>query len=61
MSETLIELLAKCCNKKRLAKFPSEFSKISKNTFIQKTSGGLFLLLASQNQSPEVFYEKRCS
>ena len=41
--------------------FSCEFSKISKNPFLQNTSGRLPLLLAFQKQPPEMFYEKRCS
>ena len=40
--------------------FSCEFSKISKNTFLQNTSGRLLLLLAFQKQPPKMLYEKKC-
>ena len=50
-------------SKKRLwrKRFPLNLAKFLRSPFLQNTSRRLLLLLAFQNQPPEVFCEKKCS
>ena len=41
--------------------FPVNLWKFLRTLFLQNSSGRLLLLLASQKQPPDVFYEKKCS